>query len=227
MKSPGAHPVRHAFTMVEVVVVIILITVLGALVLPRMMSNGIREAEQEAKALRMLLTTLAQRDSISGRALAIEFDPVNNRVELMVQRSDAEVDEASGSAGGASTAVAASLLWKPAPLVRPVTLSASELRQVTADARVVGGSDAGLPSSSAGSSAGSWRIEVRQSEPRPAISILIARPERSSDSHAWQIDLLPGQTSASIKGLESPSLWRAPEAESLDLDATGMRAGSW
>ena len=46
----------RGFTIIEIIVVIVLISVLSAFVVPRMISSGAREAELEAKQVRLLLT---------------------------------------------------------------------------------------------------------------------------------------------------------------------------
>ncbi|MGQ0628984.1 MAG: prepilin-type N-terminal cleavage/methylation domain-containing protein [Phycisphaerales bacterium] len=214
---------RPGFTIVEVIIVIVLIAVLSGVVVPRLLGGGGRQAEQEARAVRMLLTTLAQRDSISGRAMALEFDADAGTLMLLVRQSQTE--DASTIDGAVDTALDPG--WKAAPMVRPVNLKAAVVLQATSDGRAIGAGDARGAVAATSTGLGSWRLEIRPSEPRPAVSILLGRPDGSGDGRGWQVDLLPGQTAATLRGLESAGQWSAAEPESIDLDSSGMREASW
>ncbi len=151
-------------------VVIVMIAVLSALVVPRMISSGAREAELEAKQVRMLLTTLAQRDAILGQRMALDFDADSGTLSLLVQKTDEEGQLAEE--------------WTPAPMVKPVVLTHTILARATKDGLSLG-SSGGRSAGVAGSGAdgtGSWRLEVDQSQQRGAIGLVLER--RSGDGQS-------------------------------------------
>lgn len=210
--------VRRAFTIVEMIVVIILITVLAGLVAPRMLGTPDRAAAVEAEATRQLLTVLAQRERTGSEPLALVWDPKNNELSLEV-RSRADV------LGFASTARANSNkseddAWKRASLVRPVQLNTATLGQIIIDGRPV-------PSASLGTE--SWRWEFAPGQVRPVISIIICRPRAAAayDGPGYQIDLTPGATSARVQELPSVAQFRGAMDNSEDLDSMGRRDSAW
>ncbi len=216
-----ANPFARGFSIVEVIVVIVIIAILSGLVVPRMVAGSSRSAELEAKEVRMMLTTLAQRDAISGQRLALDFDKEKNRLSILVQNG--ENDPAAGApitSGSGPAPIGGD--WKPAPLIRPLTFAYTAITQFTLDGTPVAAS---LANKSV-RGPGSWRIEVDQNQKRPAMSLLIAAAD-DADKRAFQIDLLPGQTAAAIKYLTSSSQWTPVATEAIDLDATGMRETPW
>lgn len=65
---------RPAFTMIELVVVVVMLGVLAGAVIPRMMRRSDREAEQNVRVLADLFSTAAARSSIAGQHVALWFD---------------------------------------------------------------------------------------------------------------------------------------------------------
>jgi len=209
VRGGGGRAAWRGFTIIEIMVVIVMIAVLSAFVVPRMITNGAREAELEAKQVRLLLTTLAQRDAILGQHMALEFDADKGTLSLLVQTRDEEGVPAEE--------------WTPAPMVKPVVLTHTTMARATRDGLSLG--------SSAGSggveATGSWRFEVDQSQQRGAIGLVLARRSGDGPGGAYQIDLLPSNTAASMSACDSVSAARPPREGAVDLDAGGMREAAW
>lgn len=78
---------RRAFTLIEVIVVIILLAIVSAVVLPRALDNGRKRAEQTARSLASLLTAVAQRDATAFEPMSVAYEPEKNTIEVRVLRA--------------------------------------------------------------------------------------------------------------------------------------------
>ncbi len=65
---------RPAFTMIELIVVIVMLGVLAGAVIPRMTRRSDREAEQNVRVLADLFSTAAARSAIAGQHVALWYD---------------------------------------------------------------------------------------------------------------------------------------------------------
>jgi type II secretory pathway pseudopilin PulG len=209
---------RHAFSIVEAIVVIVIIGVLAGVTVPRLMGGQARRAALEADALANLLSLAAQRSSISSRPMAVVFEEEDRRFSLRVETRSVEEDQPAR--------------WDLAAMIRPVPLDASDL-----DRLVIGGREgfSALAPAARAAKAGTTaadgalprgpRIDFDPARAREPVSIVLTLSD--SSGRAWQIDLLPGQTSATVRPLENPSQWRPPETSAIDLDETGLRETPW
>lgn len=102
--------------MVELVVVIVMLGVLGAMIGPRLLGWTGRDTEASALKLAELLSAAARRDSLSSQRVAIKFDSKRSLVEFQVLSTD------GGSVG-----------WAGDPLVADVSLAGVTLSSVAAD----------------------------------------------------------------------------------------------
>jgi prepilin-type N-terminal cleavage/methylation domain-containing protein len=194
---------HRAFTMVEIIVVIVLISVLAGLVLPRLFNAADKQVGQEARACGLLLSALAQRDATSNEPLALDFNGQTQQLTLMVLMAKNEGDTPT---------------WQPAPLSERVSLGVSRITQVTTDSRPVPGATA--------DGTGSWRIEVPATDARPPITLVLTR-EGSDKGPAFQVDLATGEVTARLRELPSPGATLSSDAQSQDLDRQGSREVAW
>lgn len=65
---------RPAFTMIELIVVVVMLGVLAGALVPRMMRRSDREAEQNVRVLADLFSSAAARSAIAGQHVALWFD---------------------------------------------------------------------------------------------------------------------------------------------------------
>lgn len=112
----AAADVVPAFTLIELIVVILILTILAGLVAPRALDTDRRRAEAEADAVARLLSAAAEKDALTPRTLAIAWDKQARRLELLFRQS-----------------VQGQPVWTPDPLVEPAELAHTDLAAAAAD----------------------------------------------------------------------------------------------
>jgi type II secretory pathway pseudopilin PulG len=193
-RSPGP-----AFTLLELILVVVIIAVLAGAIAPRITGTDTRRAEQEAGQVQALLTAAAQRDAHSTEPLAITFDGADGRLALTVQRAP---DPASGAAAA----------WTIDPAAPTVKLDLLEIREASLDGQR-------LPERA-------WRVEFPRTEPRPNLTLLLAMKGRT-DAGPWRIELPPSATAA-VQSSGSAAQSASPRtAHPIDLDAAGRGDEPW
>lgn len=189
---------RGAFTLVEVLVVMVIIAILATLTVPRLVGAQGRQAEVEAQGVRSVLSQAAQRDAVSSEAMAVSYDA--EKRELSIE-SLADVDGERA--------------WRPMPMIRPVRFASIELASASADGQE-------QPPDT------SFRVQLAGAKPRPAVSLMLRTTANLPGTpRAWQIDLLPGQTVATIRAVPTGAPLAAPSTTTIDLDVEGQRTQPW
>ena len=228
----------RGFTIVEVIVVMIILGVLGALVVPRLVGVSARQGEVEAQGVRSLLSAFAQRDAISRQSVALAFDAAKG--ELSVQTL-APADQrggglsglgggggggsaGSGSSNGAggdgggvelpSDGVPSALAWRTTAMIRPVRLSVLSVREV-----LVGGLPQPVDAD--------WRVTISPAQTRPALLLLVANKSGGDQGRVWQIDLASSATGATLRATASGGAALSVDEQAEDLDKQGRRGSAW
>ncbi len=106
--QPRHVQTRFAFTLLEIIVVIIIIGVLSAMIVPRLSGNQQREFKLTVERVNDVVLMFAHRVSTSNQAAALRYDPQNSQFELLSKIQD---EEATGE-----------FFWGVDPLAQPVTL---------------------------------------------------------------------------------------------------------
>lgn len=195
---PSRLSLRSAFTLVEVLVVMVIIAILATLTVPRLLGAQGRQAEVEAQGVRALLSQAAQRDAVSSDTLSINYD--HEKQELSV---DSLVDK-DGQRD-----------WHPLPLIRPIRFVSLVLAEASADGQ-------SQPPDT------SFRVVFAGAKPRPSIGLLLrTAPDMPGNARAWQADLLPGQTVALLRAVNVTAALAAPDGTTIDLDVEGQRTQPW
>lgn len=196
----------RAFTILELIVVIVLMGLLAGLLVPRLADGPRRRAELEARQTAALLDDLARRDALSGEAAALTGRRVEGATVLAV-----EVKRVRGADETPA--------WARAPLAAPVALTSSRLVEAWRDGAPVGGAD-------------DWRIELEPGRPRPVIELRLAmrdEPSGAAGANAgpWTITLGAEAVRATLTAGDGagPGAPTAPGA--VDLDALGQRETPW
>ncbi len=202
MKPRSVQPDRPAFSLLELVVVIILLGIFAGVTLPRLVGGRERQGELEARRVAGLLTALAQREALSGRPVVLAYEAATAELAVLV-RTDTTGDGTQAAA------------WTSPPLLTPVRLSNLQLSRLLVDGAPCPG--------------GSFRVEVPTGQARPMIDILLemAGSRARERSAAWQATLDPSQPAASVRALGESGGFAATTPESIDLDAAGRRTNTW
>lgn len=103
----AAEP-RRAFTLLEMIVVVIVLTILAALIVPRLTGNQKREFRAAVDKVSDLLTMYGQRQNLGQRIVGIQQNRYDNSIALI------EIDDAGGDPGSGN--------WRIDPYVKPVRL---------------------------------------------------------------------------------------------------------
>ncbi len=136
----------RAFTLIELIVALVILSVLAAAIAPRLGDDGARRAARAAIGVRNLLSVAAHRDSLGGERLAVAHDPEGRTVSLEAFRSASNGER----------------VWRADPLTPAAGLGPLTMVSAALDGRVL--------------DAGAWRIELPEHEPRPVIELTLERP---------------------------------------------------
>ncbi len=198
-----------AFTLLESIIVMIILGLLAAVIVPRVLNVGQRQAEIEAKAVQRLLSVCAEKCDVWGRPVALDYIQDKSRLSGWTQVSDAKAtEEATGSAR---------VVWKEDMLVEPVVLDRLRITAALQDGVPLPGNK--------------WRVAFTPGQPRPVVSIEL-EPKSASDGPRYTITLNPGETVATRavgggSGFASRTTLDAARPRSIDLDDTGKGDAKW
>lgn len=203
---------RSAFTLVEIIVVIIILGVMAGLILPHAFGNSGRRVEVEARTVQHLLSMAAERDTLSIEPQAIEYDDAASELRLLVRRTGAAFTSGSGKPSSDD--------WHPDPMSLPVVFTSARLAQAWSDGRP-------LPRSR-------WRVIFSQDQARPNLVLQIEPRDAASDGRsddsggAWQVTLAPEATAAARTAVQrGQGLSAFAGSRSIDLDAAGKGEKPW
>lgn len=138
-------PTSPAFTLIELVVVIVLLGIFAAAVAPRFISLSARRAESDVNAVAALISAAATRDEFTSQPIALTFDSQTSRLSMLT------VQAASADTNGT---------WKQDPIVAPVTLGEAHFVSIQSGVQTLDPQN--------------WRLEFPQIEPREKLTIELA-----------------------------------------------------
>lgn len=232
----------RAFTLVELIVVLIILAVVAGVALPRVTGNAERRSETEARAVHALLATVAEQHAFIGASTDGGEDPeddlgagpVPRALEYRVVDGRAEMRAVHAGASGVRRAGASpDTQWTPERLVEPVTLEQLRVARL-----VIDGQEIALGSSFGGAEGTQpWQIRFSPGSLAPSVSMLLtmeSQPGSFSSTLAWQIDLAPESPVPTIRernkggggGQSSTPLELLPP-RAVDLDAAGAGDIPW
>lgn len=199
----------RAFTLVEMIVVIIILAVLASVIAPRLSGQSERAAEGEAAAVQRLLTAAAERAALTGgQGVGIEYVRGERAATIsIVQRQTAPAGAAQRSDPG----------WRPDALAAPVELTHLELKHAAADGRRL--------------DASRWLVPMGGAQARPGLGLSLA-PRDSSGRFGFHIELTPDATVATRRAVSAseaggPARLLLTPDRMIDLDATGRGDSTW
>jgi len=135
---------RRAFSIIELLTIVVILGVVAGVVLPRLVGNDRRAAQRELQQVEDLLTSAASREAFSSTPVALAFEDGTLRIRVL--RSPEELTPWSGPG-----------TWVDDPLARPVTLEHLRLASASASGQVLA-DDA-------------WRVDMTTLEARPAVAL--------------------------------------------------------
>ena len=143
---------HRAFTLLEMIVVVIVIGIMSALIIPRMGGSRYREYSLTVERVQDVVLMFAHRISTSKQPAALRFDPQKNRFELLTKVED------DGD-----------FFWEPDPLAKPVNLPSwfeEEALSIFVDGEYVDTMQ--------------WPVTTTPGEARPLIEVSIEWDEHTS-----------------------------------------------
>jgi prepilin-type N-terminal cleavage/methylation domain-containing protein len=197
MRRTRLQPGR-AFTMIELIVVVVILGVMAAAIVPRMFGNERRAAENEIRQVTSFLSTVASRSALSSQSLGIRYSAADGRMELYSLR-------ARGNAGD----FAAARDFLPDPVTLPVRLNHVKLSAAT-----VGG----LPVDQSQL----W-VEFAAGAPRPSVVMVFEFDKRA----AWHVELSGDESQAVYAATELTDNATPRYSRTDDLDKKGASQTPW
>lgn len=180
-----------AFTLVEMIAVMVILGVLAAAIIPRVAGNAARQAEVESRNVQRLISVAAERTSLWTQPVAIDFD--DGRLRLLAVKTGESTAASSGRGE-----------WVADPLVEPVQLERAKMRRVMLDGQAL--------------SPTRWRATFTPSQPRPALELELGTAEQAD---GWVIELPGESTAARRRSSVAPGRADAQTTIDLDDTGKG------
>lgn len=203
------HRFRHAFTLIELVVVVVIFAVLAAAIVPRLGGQDLRAAKMEVRAVRDFLSAVAVRSSLVVQNLAVVGGSTRKPGDLS---GDGVTDFTlmSPRAKGNAADFTAERPWTTDLTVPPVELTKLRIAAITCNGEPLAAND--------------FSITFAAGEARPAVGIVLSLPDQSS---FWRIELPPGVLTATVFETDRSDPGVVRTANRVDLDDDGMGETPW
>lgn len=193
MTSPGATTsIRHGFTLIELVVVLIILGIVSGIIVPRLLSGSSRAAEADVRRVAELVSAAGRRDTMTSQQIAIDYD--GTQFSLMVLKMPTAIEAARGVLPQ----------WIRDTLSMPVQLADATLNSVSIDGTELDPKH--------------FRIEFLQRGQRPGVVMLFGQVRGSA---SWTVALPAGAFRANVLGGEDRLAGADATIIDLDLAGKG------
>ena len=165
---------RSAFTLIEAIVVVVIISVMAGVMVPRMMSRDRTGAKREIERVRTLLSAAAQRDVLTSQLVALHYDSETSTLRVL---TPADEDEKKPRGDDLWP-------WRADRLIPSVEMGTLELVRTTTDEIALDEDE--------------WLIELIRGVRRPDVllefeddfdrSWFVYLPSKSANATAWKGD---------------------------------------
>jgi len=161
-----SKPIRFGFTLIEIIIVMMVISVMAAIIIPRLSGNQFREFNLSVERVNDVVLMFAHRVSTSNQPAALRYDPQSKQFELLTKKED------DGE-----------FYWGIDPLARPVKLPSwleSDAVTIFVDGEITDTTQ--------------WPVTTSPGETRPLIEValdwgdhsaLISLPSHSMGPNIW------------------------------------------
>lgn len=197
----GTREGVRAFTFVELVVVIVIVSIVAGLIIPRITSWKSRQGELSVNAIADVLSAAAKRDTFSAQPAALVFEAGSAGLRLMAL----QVNNAASFDPGSET-------WVQDPLTPAANLEGVRLLAGAAGPTELDTKKFRIEFPGAGGAQG-----------RPGVALLFG----DDQGQRWLVKLPPSGTRAEIVTNAAAKGLPTSDADEIDLDATGMRDEAW
>ncbi len=191
------HRQLGAFTLVEIIVVVVILGVIAGLVGPRMVRRDSRQAEQTVRRVASMLESASRRAAMSSDPVLIEFDEETREIRVLSREREEGFRQSWDER----------VRWRVDPLIPAVALGEFGVGEVSVDYRRI--REAG------------WRIQIGGRDAPASVSIEL---KSESPSRSWRV-LLDGGSGLAVAGT-ADELAVLP-AMFVDLDDAGKRDAPW
>lgn len=198
-RTRGEH-LRAAFTLIEIIVVVVIIGVLAGLTIPRFVNTADRQADMEAKAVKRILSIAAEKSVMLTQPIAIDFDKSTSELSVLVRRPRTS----------ATTDTPGLPEWRRDSLVEPVVLDRLTLQQATADGQNMDTTR--------------WRLTFSGADARPEVRLTFK--QKSSESRSFVVTL-PATGAAALQQDAQGTLSADSGLRVIDLDDAGKGTKAW
>jgi len=201
-RGPGC--VVGGFTLIEVIVTVVVLSVVFGVVAPRLLALGSGEAEAEVERVAGAVSAVARRSALGSERLAVVYEPGAGGGGGVIRVESFRTGRGEGEDGEA--------IWRTDPFVDDVELSGAGVwRAVIGGVEYRGGEG--------------WRFELVPGQVRRSFVLELRERPVGEGSRRWVIDLPSYGARVGVIDAEGRSSFE--RLSPVDLDEAGDGEGRW
>ena len=202
----------RGFTLIEVIVTVVVLSVVFGVVAPRLLALGSGEAEAEVERVAGAVSAVARRSALGSERLAVVYEPGGGVGAGVIRVESFRTGRGEGEDGEAS--------WRTDPFVDDVELSGAGVWRA-----VIGGVEYRGEVVSGGGGGEGWRFELVPGQVRRSFVVELRERPMGEGSRRWVIDLPSYGARVGVIDPEGRSSFE--RLSPVDLDEAGDGEGRW